>query len=244
MICSDFTALTDRYLKEELPEEKREAFEAHFFECDGCFTELKLRERLYSKEIPVVTGDTRGAWAQVWSRLPDILPSFNLKPALVLASVLLVVVSSLLVVNNYKSAEFLYEISAFEPPAYAPPTETRGPGETDAFDHAMALYEKKAYNDALEQLNKAADGPVNPRVLFFKGIMHLQTEEPATALLQFNKIIETMDPSYYDEAIFYKGIALLRLNKKKAALQQFHNLADMFSPYAPKAKAIIQKIKR
>lgn len=231
MECREFIRLIDSYLKEEIPEEEREAFEAHYFECDACFAELKLHERLYSKEVPIVLKGTKPSWA--WA----------FKPLLVLSSLLIVVVSSLLVVNNYKQAKFLYDISAVEPPAYVQ-TQTRDALQNKTFTNAMFLYNNREYDEALKLLNSIDAGSTesNSQVTFFRGICHLETNQPGKAIEAFDIIIKDMNPSYYDEAIFYKGIALLRLNEKEAALEQFYNLASMFSPYASRAKGLIEKI--
>ena len=233
MECKEFIRLIDSYLKEEIPEEKREAFEAHYFECDACFAELKLHERLYSKEVPIVLKSTKPFW--VWA----------FKPMLVLSSLLIVVVSSLLVVNNYEQAKFLYDISAVELPTYVQ-TETRDAHQNKTFANAMFLYNNQKYSKALKLLIAIDAGftESNPQVTFFKGICYLETNQPEKAIEAFDIIIKNMNPSYYDEAIFYKGIALLRLNEKEDALEQFYNLASMFSPYAPKAKELIEKINK
>lgn len=230
MTCEEFTRLIDHYLKEEIPEEKREAFETHYFKCDDCFSELKLRERLYSKEIPIVLKEKKPIQILI------------LKPLLVLSSILIVVVSSLLVINNYKQAKFLYSISGIEPPSYIL-SETRNSIQNETFDNAMILYNKKRYDDALKLLKSIEDDSNNPQIIFFKAICCLQTGDPKAAIENFDIIIKNMNPSYYDEAIFYKGIALLRLNKKGDALLQFNHLATMFSPYSNRANAIINKIK-
>lgn len=231
MKCSEFTNLVDGFLSGDIPEEKREAFEAHFFECDACFAELKIRERLYSKEIPIVTAGKKPAlaWIRHW------------KPALVLSSFLFLLISSWLVVNNYKQAKFLKGISSVPAPVYIR-SEIRNTAQDEIFSNAMSLYNDKQYGKALKMLNAGDIEPDNPKMLFFKGICSLETDDPRTAIKHFNVIIENMNPSYYDEAIFYKSIALLRLNKKKAALDQLNNLAAMFSPYAQKAKDIIAQI--
>ncbi|MCP5106688.1 MAG: zf-HC2 domain-containing protein [bacterium] len=231
MICSDFNSQIDSYLNGEIAEEKRETFELHFFECDDCFTELKIRERLFSKEIPIVTAGKKSFWA------------WGFKPMLVLSSLLIVVVSTLLVVQNYRQAEFLTGIAVAEPPAYIQ-SETRNTFQNESFSNAMTLYNKKQYHDVLTLLDTMDTQPNNPQVIFFKGICRLEINDPETAVTHFDIIIKEMNPSYYDEAIFYKGIALLRLNKKNDALKQFQNLASMFSPYSKQAKDIIDKIKK
>jgi tetratricopeptide (TPR) repeat protein len=227
MACSEFTSLIDDYLKEQIPENKRESFEEHYFTCDACFNELKLHERLYSKEIPIILKSAKPL--HIW----------GFRPLLILTSLFIVVISSFLVINNYKQAKYLYEISMVEPPSYAR-TETRDVSQDQTITRAMVLYNKQEYGKALELLDTVPDE--NPQAAFFKGICYLELNQLKPAVECFNSIIREMNPSYYDEAVFYKGIALLRLNEKKEALAQFQNLASMFSPYSQQAREIITKI--
>lgn len=233
MACNEFFSLIDSYLKEDIPEEKRETFEAHFFECDACFDELKLHERLYSKEVPIVLKGKQPFWA------------WGFKPLPALALLLIVMVSSFLVIDNYNQAKFLSQVSDVEPPAYVQ-SETRDAFQNQTLSKALALYETQQYARALELLKTTGTGNVpnksNPQAVFFSGVCQLQLNQPKAAIRYFDVIIEEMNPSYYDEAIFYKGIALLRLNKKDAALEQLKNVASMFSPYSARAEAIINKI--
>lgn len=229
MACSEFISLIDDYLKEQIHENKRETFEEHYFTCDACFNELKLHERLLSKEIPIILEGTKPF--RIWGFSP--LP--------VLTLLLIVIVSSFLVIDNYKQVKYLYEISMVEPPTYAR-TETRDTPQNQTITRAMVFYNKQEYEKTLELLDTVTDD--NPQVTFFQGICHLELNRLKTAAGYFDSIISEMNPSYYDEAVFYKGIVLLRLNEKKDALEQFRNLASMFSPYSQRAKEIITKIER
>ncbi|MDQ1350083.1 MAG: hypothetical protein QG657_384 [Acidobacteriota bacterium] len=240
--CREFNDLAESYLADDLSEKKKEAFEAHYFQCDNCFAQLKLLERLFSKEIPIIQTERKPSWAWAWT----LKPLF--KPVLALASLLIVVVSTLWVVNNYRQGKYLESISKEEPPIYIR-TETRDTLtdiQNQTFDQAMVYYNNKQYGAALEQLNSLEDNSpdteFNPRILFFKAVCCLETGDFQKAIKHFNVIIENKNPSYYDEAVFYKGIALLRLNDKKQALKQFQNLAT--GPYSHRAKAILEEINR
>lgn len=242
--CREFNDLAENYLADDLPEKKKEAFEAHYFECDNCFAELKLLERLYSKEIPIIQTGRKPFRVWEWG----LKPLF--KPVLALASLLIAVVSTLWVVGNYRQGKYLESTSKVEPPAYIR-TETRDTPpdfQKQTFERAMVFYNNKQYDAALELLSSldavTPGAEPNPRVLFFKAVCCLETGDPRTAIKYFDVIIEKKNPSYYDEAIFYKGIALLRLNEKKQALEQFQNPAAASGPYSEQAKTIIKKIER
>lgn len=244
MACREFNDLVESYLADELPEIKKEAFEAHYFQCDACFAELKLRERLYSREVPIIlTGKKH-------SRLWGLEPLF--KPVLALAAVLVIVISTLWIIEigNYREGKYLENISQVELPIYIQ-TETRDSAQglsNRTFARAMIFYNNQQYGDALKLLNSLDSNTMgvepNPQVLFFKAVCSLETGDLRTAVKHFDMLIEKRNPSYYDDVIFYKGIALLRLHQKKQALEQFQILAILPSPYLFQARAIIDKINK
>ena len=238
--CNEFSQQIDSYLDGKIAEEKLEAFELHYFECDGCFAELKAAERLRSKEVPIVAPVAGEQKSKAWGF------GFKLKPLLTFGTLFLVVLVAVLVMqfDNQANQEKWIEMTQFDSPLYVT-AETRGQslGNVPNFTNAMQEYNSKNYSNALSQLVNLPDSSTNPQVIFFKGICQLRTKETKAALESFDTIIENMDPSYYDEAIYYKAIALLRLNKKEEAVKQLENLSEMFSPYSQKAKDLMAKIK-
>jgi hypothetical protein len=91
MTCSEFTSLIDGCLQGNLPDEKLEAFEQHYFECDLCYAQLKVAERLISKEVPIVI-EGRAAkplFAFDWKLIG--------KPRLAFASFLIIALTAVLV---------------------------------------------------------------------------------------------------------------------------------------------------
>jgi len=53
MNCKEFSLLVDSYLRGELSEETKEAFEHHYFACDKCFLDLQIQAKLFGKEIKI-----------------------------------------------------------------------------------------------------------------------------------------------------------------------------------------------
>ncbi len=254
--------MVDDYFLGRLPGKKQEKFELHYFSCEGCFTYLKAVERLYSKEVKIEVDETtqaepereveRGAkaklrlntqtrefknWMQQWG--------VSWKPSLAAALVVIALVASFFVLRQAGYRKNLIEISTFNPPVYMK-SEMRNSTEKNhaAFEEAMVFYNKKEYRKALEILETIQNKPGNPRTIFFKGICYLLCDQPSGAVTEFEKIIDAMNPSYYDEAIYYHAIGLLRLNEVDRALEELQNLAaDTYSPYAPNAWSLIDKIK-
>lgn len=234
MTCKEFASLTDSYLRGNLSAKKQEVFELHYFECDGCFARLKAAERLYSKEVPIVVLVKKPMfeWSELWKWKPLLAAA---------AALLVVVVSSIFVIQHSHHMKLLYDVSTFSPPVYLK-SETRGPESSDTFAEAMQYYNQGDYTQALEILIQIPTPSRNPQVIFFKGVCFLLVDELNNAVKELDIIIENMNPSYYDEAIYYKAIALLRMNKRHRALDQLKHLAGMFSPYAPKARELIEKV--
>jgi tetratricopeptide (TPR) repeat protein len=234
MTCKEFAGLSDGYLRGKLPGEEQEAFELHYFECDGCFARLKAVERLNSHEVSIAAAVKKPAvaWLGLW----------KWKPLLAAAAALLVVVlSSTFVIQHSKYMKLIYDISAFSPPVYMK-SETRSPETGETFAEAMKYYNQGDYTRAVAILKQIPTLSRNPQVIFFKGVCFLLVNELTKAIKELDVIIENMNPSYYDEAIYYKAIALLRMNKKDKALEQLNHLAGMSSPYSPKASELIGKI--
>ena len=227
----EFSKQIDQYLLGKLDDTTAEEFEAHYFECDKCFLELKTHERLITKNVPIYLNS---ATKKSWSWLP--------KPALTFGSLVLVATLFIFIFNSHRHNQKLEELSSFNPPIYLK-SEIRGTGTEAIFSRAMAAYTNNDYKSSLEHLMKI-NTENNPQVLFFTGMNYLLLKENRKAIEMFDQIIDAMNPSYYDEAIYHKGIALIRLDKIDQALVEFQNLSQMFSPYAPQAQKMIQKIKR
>ena len=63
--------IIERYLQEQLSSEKAAAFEEHYFECDECFSELKLRDSVARALLSEKSEekDTKAArWTRQWTR--------------------------------------------------------------------------------------------------------------------------------------------------------------------------------
>lgn len=226
MNCKRFEDLIEEYLTGIIPEEEKESFEEHYFICDKCYTSLKIIENIYKKKIRIVTSGKK-------------VPSFIFKPAMIFASLLLMVFSSTLYFNYKRDLRELKNITSFKAPVFIK-NETRNNIQEDKFFSAMEYYNKSDFKTALNLLKKT--DKETPRILFFKGVINLINNKPGTAIKIFNAIISQMDPSYYDNALYFKSIALLRMNRKKEALKELKNLKNMFSPFREKAEMLIEKV--
>ncbi len=228
MNCKEFESLIEDYLSGVLTDKKTELFEEHYFSCDKCFVSLKISESLKNKSVRIVEGNKK-------------LFPFSINPSFVFASFLIIIFSSVFYFNVNNRSKELMEISRFSPPVYIA-GENRGKDLGDGFTDAMKYYTEGNYKDAYNTIVQSESE--NPKVWFFTGILGLMNNKNNEALRNFNKILDRMDPSYYDEAIFFKGICLLRMDRKEEALKEFRILGTMFTPFREKAVRIIEKINR
>lgn len=230
MDCKKFESLTEKYLEGELHKKDIEPFEEHYFTCDKCFYFLKLNENLKEKRASIVLKE---------KRFPVLGTIF--KPAMILSSFLIVFFSAFLFFNHRIEVKEIEKISSFSPPLFIS-SEIRSGNFNRGFENAMSLYKNSDFSGALKMILKT-DGS-SPKIIFFKGILHLLNKKPQEAITYFDEILNRMDPSYFDEAIYYKGIALLKLNEKQRSIEELKKLTDMYSPLSKKAKILIEKIKK
>ncbi|MCJ7524763.1 MAG: zf-HC2 domain-containing protein [Candidatus Aminicenantes bacterium] len=236
MRCNEFQNLIDAYLQETINEPRREKFEEHFFQCRKCFLGLKLNEALQNKDVRITLEEK-----------PRVFVLKLFKPLLVMSSLFLLILFSVLLVQQKRQTRLLLEISAFEIPPYHQ-GELRSIPENGAtieakFSRAMKYLQERQFRPALNQL----EGPLMeeaayPKIEFFRAICYLGEDEADKAGEIFDAIIRAMDPAYFDEALYYKGFVLLRQGQKQAARDQFEKLAGMLSPMSMKASAMVKKI--
>lgn len=238
MKCKEFHSLIDAYLQEKIEEPRREEFEEHFFQCRKCFLGLKINETLQNKEVRITLEEK-----------PRFFILRFFKPLLVMSSLFLLILFSVLLVQQNRQTRLLREISAFEIPPYHQ-GELRsipksGAALEEKFSRAMQFLQHKEFRAALGLLEQPplAAGAY-PKVEFFRAICYLGEDEPAKAGAIFDSIIRAMDPAYFDEALYYKGFVLLRQGQKQEARTQFEKLAGMLSPMSMKARAMIKKIEK
>lgn len=237
MKCHEFQSLIDAYLRETIEEPRREQFEEHFFRCRKCFLGLKINETLHNREVSIPVEER-----------PRRFTLRVLRPAMAMAALFLLVLTSVLLLRRDPPSQRLDELSRFDLPLYHQ-GEMRGGEESGSlleqeFSQAMRSFQERDFRSALEILDRPAyTAAGSPKYDFFRAISLLGAGEAERAGEILDGIIQAMDPAYFDEAIYYKGFALLRQGKRRQALAQFEKLASMLSPMAGKARVMVQKLK-
>ncbi len=220
----------EKYLTGSLHKKEKEAFEEHYFSCDSCFYQLKLHEYLNDKKVSIVLKSRKKSF---------LSPIF--KPSFAIFSIVILFFSTYLFIGYRNEQKKIDSISSFSPPLFIS-SEKRDNNYNIRFENAMNHYNRSDFSGALKIIMKT-DAEI-PKILFFKGVLHLLNNDPEDSIAYFDKILEKMDPSYFDESILYKGIALLKLNKKNESVKELGRLANMYSPLRDKAINLIEKIKK
>lgn len=231
MHCRRFKHQIDAYLHNKLPEEMRQEFENHYFACEHCFDQLRIRRALMENNFNLkpLPADKKAT-----------LSRFRRYPALIAASLVIVIGAGIMGVQWHRE-RVLERISRFSPPVILI-TETRNQQAETVYKNAVNAYQKGDYSLAVEYFSHIPEAARSPKTRFFSGISRLLTNDPEGALKDFDSIIDAMDPSYFDEALFYKGIALLRQGRVPEARGIFRRLTGMFSPLKVEARERIDMI--
>jgi tetratricopeptide (TPR) repeat protein len=219
-----------RYILGQLNEADAIAYEAHFFECRGCLSDLRtaqsLREELRrgNQERPIAISAVRR-------------PRLRAYTWVAVAAAVIVVAGIAWRILRYDTARMIanspvqYSAPAPRPPEPPPSRATRlvllarlepppyhasnlregsQPAQA-AFRKAMDSYSKKDYAGALPPLEAAAKldsqsaGPP-----FFAGVCHLLQNQPDLAITSFERVISLGESPYLEEAHFYRAKAFLR----------------------------------
>ena len=219
------------YLRGQLPEAERDAFEEHYFECADCFERLQTVRQLHGmlREPGVVAGATAPARKLVPRRGPSM-------PWLAMAAgAAFVAVGAAFVLRNAAppqpigatppaavapspegatAAPVVPEpppldvLARVEPPPYAPLVLRGGAAET-AFDRAMEKYVRGDYAGAAEGLRAAAkEDPESGDVLFYLGVSELLAGRPQQAIGVL-RMAGAADPAFSEAAWYYMAKAHL-----------------------------------
>jgi len=230
--------ILEEYLLGRLEDSERDAFEAHYFECDSCFSRvqngLAMLEGLRSQRpSPERAGAvfSRRIWA--WT------------PALAAVIMLLAVgiwwrsaqqKSLDRVVGSHPSppevsqpstrpASSLDELAKVEPPPYTPVVLRGAEDESNQnFRRSMEYYLKSDYADAIPGLHALAQtSPESSKFNFYLGACYLLTNRTDLAIEALRKTTAIGDTAYSEQAHFYLAKAYLKkrqLPEAKAELQQ------------------------
>lgn len=220
--------LIDAYLSDSLREDKREAFEAHFFSCDACFDELQLRQDITDVAKKGVLKETAENYLarlaeKKTARLFGLPWLFT--PAIRFAAVLVIFVGVSYGVYRAALPEFLgpaklsdLEINylQLEQKSGATPTPSELDRGAAALRNALQkrfgifpFFEQARVDSAIVHFHNVYESSPTPSRLnysaYFLGKAYLMKAEPDSACTWFNRVLATNQAEFQDEARELKG---------------------------------------
>ena len=231
--------IVERYILGEMDEDRRSAFEQHFFTCPSCFEELKLRQALQA-ELAEHDQDVDAAPTKI-SRRKWFIPS-SLAASIIGIGFIVWALNT----DPFGHSDALIDLSEISPPDYAPSTLRQSPDEAQQqFRIAMLAYNEGLWQEAMSGLEAAAVlDPVAPNISFFLGVSQLLTDRSFQAVNTLNRTIAMGETPYLEEAYLYLAMAYLRQADAAAAQRELERVLEMNGALAGEARPMIQLLKQ
>lgn len=258
--------LVDQYLHRRLADADRDAFEAHFLDCDACFA-LVQDYRLLRQEFaaaPVVAAEperTRfGLGIRGWSVIGAVAALtlavvgtllFRSAPANSIAAVeapsappVTTAAAPPSPATTPSRGERVMQLARFEPPTYVP-LSLRDAGDARApeFDAAMTAYRAGNYAAAAAALRPITAGrPASIDALFYLGVSDLQQGRVAEALSSFTSVLNERGSVYEEDSLYLSAKASLQQGDVAAARRALARVSALDGDRASDARNLIAAI--
>lgn len=236
------------YLLGRLPDEDREAFEEHYFECSRCFDELQTlrtaraelaRMRVEPESSTRFFFGWRAACVAIpaiilvvglalWRRAPAAPPP-ETTTAKTSPQVLPERVEARTPETTGGSEPTLEQLAELDPPPYEPST-LRGPLDeaTQRFRRGMENYRNAKYTSAVDNLLGARTlDPGAAHISFFLGVSQLMAGQDDAAVESLRATIALGDSPYLEEAHFYLAKAFLRRKDLRGAERELNQVIHL-----------------
>jgi tetratricopeptide (TPR) repeat protein len=255
------------YLRDELPEEERDAFERHYFECAACFEKLQvirdLGTVLARRDTPVArpaSGERAGrrapavtwlAWAAGAAFVAvgaavvvrNAAPPAPLPSAMPSASSAVGGPPSGAPTAPASPARPPFEaLARVEPPPYAP-LVVRGMEPAGSFDRAMERYVRGEYAQAAAGLRAAlGEDPASVEARFYLGISALLAGNAEEAIRELARVAGGDDPDLAEAARYYLAKAYLGRGEVGAARRALRPVAQGDGAHKERAQQLLQAL--
>lgn len=243
----------DDYLSGSLSAKETEAFEEHFFNCDECFQDLKLREEI----VDIIKEEGEIVFAKYLRKhrfkdtsnlrsLVQKLPVFSHRrqSQRIYASLAAVAVAALVLIlaNPFASNDItdLYQIKPF--PYIKPYTLGDVEEGKRTFFEAMDYYNLQQYESACEKLEEALR--LNPQLKdgrFYLGVAYLFRNKLDNAIANLIRAVENNPNS--EKVHWYLGHAYLKKGENVSAKKEFQTVTGFGGErYSRKAEALLSSL--
>lgn len=230
--------ILERYFAGQLSEAESEAFEEHFFECNGCSEALKdhVAVRAALSELPrtePVRPNRFGAQIHPWWLLAAAALVLGLGLAIWLAPW-----------NGSPSSQVVLASSVVEAPPYEPRTlrSMSGQGELP-FLEAMVAYQEGHFAEAIPGLEAAVElDPDFVKAQFYLGACYLLEDHPRKAIESLNRVAEIKGSPYREWAHFFRAKAYLRLGDLDSALENLSEVISVGGELQTQAQEVLEQL--
>ena len=260
----DREEIAERYLLRRLSDQDRDAFEAHYFECERCFGDVRSLEAL---------GEELGATGQ---RVPDRRRlAARWAPAVGVAAAVVLIASALVWLRSPSTSDrpqppaplstsqpriseapqagpeappvtalSIEQLARFEPPPFDPPTLRGASDEATArFLRGMERYRQADYAGAIVDLREASQlDPEAPHALFFLGVSYLSAGQEIAAIDRLTATIALGDSAYLEESHWYLAKAYLKRRDLSSAKTELRELATLRGGGGGEASQLLAQI--
>jgi tetratricopeptide (TPR) repeat protein len=221
MTCTevDERGLAEAYLLGRLSESERDAYEAHYFECARCYSELQALRDVQDalRATPAAAPARPWVWAAIAATLvlaSSAIAWVALRPG---TSGQASVIATAPAPPSLDVQE-MTRLAAVTPPPYEP-RRLRSAEPREAFTSGMAKYRAGDYAGAVPLLERAvAQEPEADDARFYFGASQLLTGNAAAAIATLKRVADREGSPYAEEARFLTAKAHLRGSDVAAAI--------------------------
>lgn len=242
------TNIIDDYFEEKLPEQKKESFEEHMFNCDECFTELRIKEEMIGiiqKEGHLLFADyIKNKNSSILQKITGRLNSLFIRPVYSWTAAAAVCLILFLIVGRpfERSPSSLSGLAEISPYPYLDLGFRNGEVSAQFFTYGMHAYKRKDYAAACERLTRAVTrdpGHLNAR--FYLGVCCLLANKISDAQDHLTRVV-SLEPDAERGYWYLAQVYLLQENKQKTIQMLEHVVQLNQHQYKERAEKLIKKV--
>jgi TolA-binding protein len=247
------------YLRGDLPEAERDAFEQHTFECADCFERLQVVRALQAvlrreaEAVPRATDAGRrrapGAGWLAWAAgaafvaVGATMVLRNMPPPEPLPTIAPTATAATAEPSVTATTPPLEALARVDPPPYAP-LVVRGsePGDT-AFGRAMEAYVRGDYPAAAAGLRMALkEDPADAEARFYLGVSELVSGRSQEAVRELDRVATGDDTGFAEAARYYLAHAYLAQRDVAAARRELRRVAQGDGDHKEQAQRLLREL--
>src|SRR3954471_2543235 len=247
MTCTevDERGLAEAYLLGRLSESERDAYEAHYFECARCYSELQALRDVQDalRATPAAASTRPWVWAAIAATLmlaSSAIAWVALRPGTSGQAPVIATAPAPL----SPDVQEMTRLAAVTPPPYEP-RRLRSAEPREAFTSGMAKYRAGDYAGAIPLLERAvAQEPQADDARFYLGASQLLAGNATVAIATLKPIADRQDSPFAEEARFLSAKAHLGARDVSAALADLDRTIALHGAREQEAVLIREQIRR